>query len=193
MRTVIAGVLIAFFLVSLMGCASTGRDEGRPLEVVPTVDLMRYMGTWYEIASYPNSFQKGCTATKATYRLLEDGRVDVLNECRRGSLDGELTTARGMAKVVDPSTKAKLKVTFFWPFYGEYWIIDLGKNYDYAVVGHPGRHYLWILSRTPRMDEALYGAILERLSTKQAYDVTKLVKTAQPKAPQGATMGEVTD
>jgi apolipoprotein D and lipocalin family protein len=183
MRKGVAAMLAVLFLASLVGCASTGRDEGRPLEVVPTVDLLRYMGTWYEIASYPNSFQRGCTATRATYRLLEDGRVEVLNECRRGSLEGELTTARGKAKVVDPATRAKLKVTFFWPFYGDYWIIDLGEDYEYAVVGHPNRQYLWILSRTPRMDEALYDRILERLTTKQAYDVTKLVKTAQQARP----------
>jgi apolipoprotein D and lipocalin family protein len=183
MRTIVAVILAVTVLGSIASCASAPGEGRVPLVVVPRVDLNRYMGTWYEIASYPNSFQRGCTATKATYVLRDDGKVNVLNECRRGSLEGELTTARGTAKVVDGTTNAKLKVTFFWPFYGGYWIIDLGEAYDYAVVGHPSRKYLWVLSRSPSMDEASYNRILERLAAKQGYDVTKLVKTIQPKAP----------
>jgi len=150
-----------------------------PLEVVPEVDLARYMGTWYEIARFPNRFEEGCVAAKATYTLRENGTVDVLNECRIDRLDGTLKTARGAARVVDRATNAKLKVTFFWPFYGKYWIIDLGDDYDYAVVGHPARKYLWILSRKPAMNDVLYGRLLETLSTK-GYDVSRLVKTSQP-------------
>ena len=105
--------------------------------------------------------------------------MDVLNECRIDRLDGPEKTARGTARVVDRATKAKLKVTFFRPFYGDYWIIDLGEDYGYAVVGHPGRKYLWILSRKPAMDDVLYGRLLETLSTK-GYDVSRLVKTSQP-------------
>jgi len=105
----------------------------------------------------------------------------VLNECRTESIDGPVRTAKGAARVVDKKTNAKLKVTFFWPFYGDYWIIDLGDSYEYAVVGHPGRNYLWILSRTPFMDGALYDRIVERLQKEQAYDTAKLIKTVQPK------------
>ena len=86
---------------------------------------------------------------------------------------------RGKAKVVDPVTNAKLKVTFFWPFYGDYWIIDLGEKYEYAVVGHPTRKYLWVLSRTPEMEESVYRGILER-SEKQGYDTGRLMRTPQP-------------
>ncbi len=149
-----------------------------PLAVVDHVDINRYAGTWYEIASYPNEFQRGCAGTRATYTLREDGRIGVLNECYRGGLDGELTRARGTAKVVDPVTKAKLKVTFFWPFYGDYWIIDLGKDYEYAVVGHPDYRYLWILSRSPRMEEDLYQSILRKIRSL-SYDTERLVKTPQ--------------
>ena len=120
-----------------------------PLAVVPQVELGRYMGTWYEIASYPTWFQKGCAGSTATYALRPDGAVDVLNRCRKG---GELDSAHGTAWAPDPSVPAKLKVRFFWPFSGDYWIIELGPEYEYAVVGHPSREYLWILSRTPRME-----------------------------------------
>lgn len=172
----LAVVAVTLVVAPLTGWAMGSRDQGPPLQTVQKVDLSRYMGTWYEIALYPTSFQRGCAATKATYTAREDGSVSVVNECRRGGLDGELTVAKGTAKVVDAETNAKLKVTFFWPFYGDYWIIDLGPDYDYAVVGHPSREYLWVLSRAPRMDESTYNGILERLKA-QGYDPTRLVKT----------------
>jgi apolipoprotein D and lipocalin family protein len=144
------------------------------------VDLKKYGGTWYEIARYPNRFQEGCVGTSATYTLLQDGKIGVLNQCRKGPLDGEISSAKGKAWVVDKKTNAKIKVSFFWPFSGDYWIIDLGENYEYAVVGHPSRKYLWILSRTPEMDDATYNLILKKLR-RQFYDVSKLMKTLQVK------------
>ncbi len=165
-------------VLSIVAAAAPGRAEKRPLETVPHVDLARYAGTWYEIASYPQRFQKGCTGTTATYRLRADGTVEVLNRCARDSLDGRITVARGRARVVDKSSNAKLKVSFFWPFWGDYWIIDLGRDYEYAVVGHPSRKYLWILSRTPTMAPAVYEGILERLR-EQGYDTGLLRKTLQ--------------
>ncbi len=150
-----------------------------PLRTVPHVDLARYAGTWYEIANYPQRFQKGCTGTTATYTLRPDGTVEVLNRCALGSLDGRLKEAKGRAKVVDRRSNAKLEVTFFWPFRGDYWVIDLGREYEYAVVGHPSRKYLWILSRTPTMAPDVYEGILERLRA-QGYDPGRLVRTLQP-------------
>jgi apolipoprotein D and lipocalin family protein len=172
--------LLAAAPAALLGMGA--QEPLPPLEVVPQVDLSRYMGTWYEIARFPHRFQEGCVATKATYALREDGKVDVLNECRTESTDGPVKTAKGTAKVVDKKTNAKLKVTFFWPFHGDYWIIDLGNNYEYAVVGHPTRKYLWILSRTPFMDEAIYGRIVRRLQNEKGYDTSKLIRTVQPKS-----------
>ena len=99
--------------------------------------------------------------------MREDGTLDVLNECRKESHDGPLKTAKGRGRIVDSNTNAKLKVTFFWPFHGDYWIIDLDEEYRYAVVGHPRRKYLWILSRTPFMDDAIYHRIVERLHSKK--------------------------
>ena len=143
-------------LVLTSGCATTATERLRlpPLRTVEHVDLQRYLGTWYEIASFPQRFQRGCTATTATYAMRADGQIDVLNRCRKGSLDGPEKSAHGIARVVDRSTNAKLKVSFFRPFWGDYWIVDLAGDYSYAVVGHPSRDYLWILSRTPSMSEA---------------------------------------
>jgi apolipoprotein D and lipocalin family protein len=150
-----------------------------PPEVVPHVDLERYAGMWHEIASYPNRFQKGCSDTNATYTLRKDGKFEVINRCRRA---GREDSVKGSAKVSDKTTNAKLKVTFFWPFYGDYWIIDLGEAYDYAVVSNPDRKYLWILSRTPQMDGPKYAGILKRLRGK-GFEVDRLVKTNQDKTP----------
>ena len=170
-------ILFPVSLVVLFACAGSMK-QSPPLQVVSHVDLNRYLGTWYEIARIPHRFQEGCFASRATYTLLEDGKIGVLNQCYKGSLQGELSSAKGKAWVVDKETNAKLKVSFFWPFTGDYWIIDLGENYEYAVVGHPSRTYLWILSRTPEMDEALYNRLLDKLQ-KQSYDTNKLIKSPQ--------------
>jgi apolipoprotein D and lipocalin family protein len=117
--------------------------------------------------------------------LRSDGDIDVLNRCRKGSLDGEEKSALGRARVVDHSTNAKLEVSFFRPFWGDYWIIDLAEDYSYAVVGHPGRDYLWILARTPTMTEATYLGIVARLQA-QGYETSRLVRTVQIVEPGAA-------
>ncbi len=147
--------------------------ENNALEVVPHVDLQKYLGKWYEIAHLPFKFEDDCSDITATYTLLKDGNVGVLNECRK---NGKVKASRGKAKVVDKNTGAKLKVTFFWPFYGDYWIIKLGADYDYAVVGTPNHKYLWILSRTPQMDKKLYAQLIESAKSK-GFDTEKIVKT----------------
>jgi apolipoprotein D and lipocalin family protein len=154
------------------------KEGHNTLEVVPHVELKKYLGKWYEIAHLPIRFEEGCTDTTATYALSKDGNVSVLNECRR---NGKAKQAKGKAKVVDKNTGAKLKVTFFWPFYADYWIIDLGKDYDYAVVGTPNRKYLWILSRTPHMDDKLFSQLIESVKSK-GFDVNNLIKTIHSKS-----------
>jgi len=152
---------------------SLTKEEHNTLEVVPHVELEKYLGKWYEIAHLPARFQEGCTDTTATYTLSKDGNISVLNECIRND---KVKQAKGKAKVVDKNTGAKLKVTFFWPFSADYWIIDLGKTYDYAVVGTPNRKYLWILSRTPQMDDKLFSQLIESVKSK-GFDVSKLIIT----------------
>jgi apolipoprotein D and lipocalin family protein len=173
-----ASVLCALVVVAGCTTSTTERQRLPPLPTVAHVDLARYVGTWYEIANFPQSFQRGCTGTTATYTLRADGDIDVLNRCRKGALDGEEQSALGRARVVDRSTNAKLEVSFFRPFWGDYWIIDLADDYSYAVVGHPGRDYLWILARKPTMAEATYRGIVERLKA-HGYQTARLVRTLQ--------------
>ena len=169
------GTLLAGLAAPLSGCVSFGP----PLAVVDQVDVERYMGTWYEIARYPNFFQGlECVGTTAEYTLRDDGKVQVVNRCREDTLDGPERSIEGVARVVDTETNAKLKVGFFGPFEGNYWIIDLDANYAWAVVGEPSRRYLWILSRTPSLDENVYDGIVARLPDKE-YDPNALVLTLQ--------------
>ena len=150
------------------------KEKEKTLEVAPHVDLKKYLGKWYEIAHLPARFQEGCDDTTATYALSEDGSISVLNECIK---DGKAKQAKGKAKLVDKDSGAKLKVTFFWPFYGDYWIINLGKDYDYSVVGTPNRKYLWILCRTPKMDDKLYSQLIEFVKSK-GFNVNNLIITS---------------
>lgn len=162
-------------LTQVIGCGAFGP----PLPVVESVDLAQYAGKWYEIASYPTSFQAGCTGTTAEYTLRNDGTVEVVNTCYLNALDGPVNRIVGSARVADPQTGAKLKVRFFPLFEADYWIIDLGENYEYAVVSHPNRQFLWILSRTPSMGDGTYEQIVSRLPDL-GLDPARLVRTLQP-------------
>ena len=168
-------LFIPFILFFIMNAINA---QGQTLQTVPHVDLKKYSGKWYEIASYPQRFQRGCHCTTAQYTLSEKGYVIVENRCNRKSITGKQSYIKGKAFVDKNSGNAKLKVQFFWPFKGKYWIIDLADDYSYAVVSHPNRKYLWILSRTPKMDETLYGQILARL-TEKGFDLSKLQITEQ--------------
>jgi apolipoprotein D and lipocalin family protein len=154
--------------------------EKQELQTVASVDLNRYMGDWYEIARTYNRYEAHCVAdVKVHYELLPDGRMGLRNECRQSN--GKTDSAHGHANIVDAVSKAKLRVTFFWPFFADYWIIDLDKDYRYAVVGEPDRKYLWIISRTPRLDAAEYQQLLKRIG-EQGYDISKVQKTEQSQA-----------
>lgn len=175
--------LLSSFLV-MMAVVSTAQEKStQPLEVVPSVDLNRYAGTWYEVARMPFKFQSQCVGdVTATYTLLEDGTIKVLNRCRKQN--GEMDEAEGRAKrASNEGPNTKLKVRFapaflsFLPFvWGNYWIIDLAPDYSYAVIGEPDRKYLWVLSRTPVMDETIIQGILDRAKGK-GYDLTGLIRT----------------
>lgn len=168
---------ILFGLVSLFGalfgCAAPDRSLP-PLQTVADVELQRYAGTWYEIARFPHRFQRDCFASRAVYSLQDDGLIGVYNECRKGAADGPVKSVRGKARVVDKQTNAKLEVSFVWPFWGDYWIIDLDPDYQWAVVGHPNRSYLWILSRQETLNEEVLSGIKIRLQ-QQGYDLQELL------------------
>ncbi|MEO8649186.1 MAG: lipocalin family protein [Acidobacteriota bacterium] len=176
--------LLMLWLLAVASVSYAQNGKPGPLNTVPSVDLMRYSGKWYEIARYPNKFQKKCVGnTAATYTIKPEGRIEVLNECR--SKDGKVDSARGEAKVIKDTGNAKLKVrfapAFLSPFgfvWGDYWIIDLGPEYEYSVVGDPKRDYLWILSRTPELTDAVYESILRRVQDL-GFDPGKVKKTPQ--------------
>jgi len=170
-------LLILSVMVVVTGFFGASRKYP-PLETVEMVDLEKYMGKWYEIAAFPQRFEKGCHCVTAEYELTAKKYVRVTNSCRRGSPSGKLSVARGKAFVVKGSNNSKLKVQFFWPFKGNYWIIDLAPDYSYAVVGNPSREYLWILSRTPQMEMNLYQEILKRVEAK-GFDTSRLRMTDQ--------------
>jgi apolipoprotein D and lipocalin family protein len=169
--------IISSILITIMSIFSP-ISFAQTLQTVPQVDLKKYAGTWFEIASFPQRFQKGCTGTTAEYTLTDKGFVWVENRCRKDSLNGKQAYIKGKAFVVKNSGNAKLKVQFFWPFTGQYWILDLAEDYSYAVVGHPNRKYLWILSRTPKMNQEIYDQILLRIKDK-GFDTTKIKLTIQ--------------
>ena len=150
----------------------------QPLQTVSFVDLNKYAGKWYEISSYPQRFQKGCTCTTAEYTVTDKGYVRVVNTCRKDSTDGKISTIEGKAFIEPNSGNAKLKVQFFWPIKADYWIIDLADDYSYAVVSHPNKKYLWILSRQPKIEAQVYLKIIEKLMSK-GFDCTKLITTMQ--------------
>ncbi len=145
---------------------------------VKEFNLDRYLGTWYEIARFPHSFEKGLVGVTATYSMRPDGKIKVLNQGRKESLNGELSSAEGKAKIPDPSEPGHLKVSFFWIFYAEYNILELDKDYQYALIGSSSEKYLWILSRTPKMDENVFRFLVEK-AEQRGYDISKLIRVPQ--------------
>lgn len=154
--------------LGLVACVSVS-----PPSTVPSVDLARYAGDWYEIESFPNWFQRGCSGTKANYTPRADGKIRVINTCERA---GKREAIEGTARVVAGSNNSKLKVSFFWPFEGDYWILDLDPAYRWAAVGSPDRKYLWILARQRALEPGTLQAIRARLAA-QGYDVSRLRST----------------
>ena len=147
---------------------------------VAAVDLARYSGTWFEIASFPMFFQRNCLGdTTAEYAALPDGVISVHNRCRTGS---GFDAATGKATVVEGTGNAQLKVSFFWPFKADYWVIGLDPDYRWAVVGNPNRKYLWVLSRTSQLPPDLLKAALAS-ATAQGFDLTQLRTTVQSAVP----------
>ncbi len=179
-----AGLHLALLLAGL-AIGGRGLAGGVPA-TVPRVDLDRYLGTWYEIARLPNRFQDHCVGdVTAEYARRGDGRIDVINRCREAG--GRFDEARGVARVVDAASNAKLEVSFVslfgWQlFWGDYWVIGLGDDYEYAVVGHPDRSYGWVLARSPRLPAELREQV-DDLLRRAGYDPGRLVATPQGDGP----------
>lgn len=183
MKNNLLAILLCLSALSSLANGGTAENESstssKALRTIPSLDVARYMGTWYEIAKYPNWFQKKCTGgAKADYSLMSDGRVKVINRCRIA--EGDLSEAIGVARQVGTSTSPKLEVRFapawlsFLPFvWGDYWIIELDDNYQLVAVSEPKREYLWILSRTPKVDPVSYNTLLTKLRQKK-FDLHKL-------------------
>lgn len=139
-------------------------------------DLKKYLGKWYEIARFPHSFEKDLVGVTATYTLLDNGRIEVLNQGYKKSLDGELKKAFGKAKTTE--TPGKLKVSFFLFFYSDYNILELDPGYQWVLIGSSTPDYLWILSRSPHMDIDLFNSIVEK-AKKRGYKTDKLIRVLQ--------------
>ncbi|MEW5741326.1 MAG: lipocalin family protein [Myxococcota bacterium] len=139
------------------------------------LDLERYLGTWYEIARFDSFFQRGCWASSANYSKRDDGELRVINLCHEDSPKGKLKRAEGKAWVVDPKEPGKLAVQFLWPFSGPYWVLEVAPDYSWALVGHPKKSSCWVMSRTPKMDEALYAQLVKKLEAR-GYDTSKLLR-----------------
>ncbi len=175
--------VLAALCLTLTQCA--GMDSQETLTTVPSVDLSRYAGTWYELARLPMWFQRHCMASKAVYTARPDGTLDVHNECMTDK--GETQEAEGVATVVDPSTNARLRVVFDNWFArlvggsreGNYWILDLDPEYRTAIVGTPDRRYLWILSRTPQVAEGVYRRLVDR-AQQLGFPVSDLIQDRHP-------------
>lgn len=177
-RWITAGAGLSTGLAAAFALKAARRPRELPLEAVPFVDLARYAGRWFEIARYPSRFERACAKnTVAEYTLRKNGTLRVANACTRH--DGSFETVYGRAVVADSNTSAKLKVRFA-PFAPrrDYWIVDLADDYSYAIVGEPKRRYVWMLSRTPAMDDHLFMVLCTRLA-RTGYDPSKLLRTLQ--------------
>ena len=170
-------IIAVITFIAISGC----KTEKMTIDnsTVKDLDLERYLGKWYEIARYPNSFEKDLVGVTAEYSLRKDGKIKVINSGYKNELGGKFKKAIGKAKVPNPDDPAKLKVSFFWIFYSDYFVMELDeKNYSWAVVGSSSPKYLWILSREPSISKTLLDDIKSRIE-KRGYDPSKLLMVKQ--------------
>lgn len=165
---------IGITLVILLGMlTSCGGEIAKPLPVVSKVDINRYAGKWFEVAKLPNRFEKGLKCITATYTLKANGKIEVLNAGHKIDNPNEVSNAKGVAWIPDKDFPGKLKVRFFWPFSGNYWILALDEQYQWALVGDDSRKYLWILARTPELDKSIVEMLLKQ-AADQGFDTSKV-------------------
>lgn len=160
------------------GCETNTKKNNVDLTTVKQLDLERYMGTWYEIARFDHKFERNLEGVTATYKLRPNGKITVINQGYKNSLNGKLKRAKGKAKQPNPDEPGKLKVSFFLFFYADYNILELDKNYQWVLIGSSTNKYLWILSRTPQLDQQTLNMTLEKARQK-GYDTSKLIWVKQ--------------
>jgi apolipoprotein D and lipocalin family protein len=170
----------AIYILILLCFVSSCKGQNKTIDktVVKDLDIERYLGKWYEISRYNHSFEKGLVGVTASYSFRGDGKIKVVNSGYKKTLDGKKSEVTEKAKVPDPNVPSKLKVSFFWFFYGDYFVLELDKDYQWAIVGSSSDNYLWILSRSPQMEDGLYNELLRKISNR-GYDVDKLIRVEQ--------------
>ncbi len=169
---------VLLVIISTYSCATNWSSKMKPQ--IQTVELERYTGTWYEIARYPHRFERDLVGVTATYTLLPNGRIKVENKGYKKSLDGELSKAIGKAKPAGDPSIGHLKVSFFWIFYADYYILALDhESYQWALVGSSSPNFLWVLGRKPQMEQATLDNLIKR-AAELGYDISKLEMVAQP-------------
>ncbi len=171
-------------MAGLLALVSVSCSNNLPMNPIDTttveeLDIDRYLGTWYEIARFPHSFEKDLVGVTATYSLRNDGKIKVVNQGFKGSLDGKRSRAVGKAKIPDPDDPARLKVSFFLFFYGDYYVLELDPEYRWAMIGSSSPGYFWILSRTPQLDEQVYESLLDN-ARRRGYELDQLIRVVQP-------------
>ncbi len=172
-------LILLSVIVSGLFTGCSGQKQMIDNSVVKELDLQKYLGTWYEIARYDHRFERDLVGVTANYSMRPDGKIKVVNSGYKNTLDGEYSEAIGKAKIPDPENEpAKLKVSFFWIFYGDYYVLELDKDYQWAVIGSSTDKYLWILSRTPQMAPEIYTDLLKRIADR-GYDTSALIKVKQ--------------
>ena len=174
MRKNVVFIIALLFFIN----ACNGQNKMIDKTVVKDLNIERYLGKWYEISRYDHSFERGLVGVTASYSYREDGKIKVVNSGYKKTLNGEKSEAIGKAKIPDSNIPSKLKVSFFWFFYGDYFVLELDKNYQWAVIGSSSDNYLWILSRTPQIEKSLYNELLSKI-TNRGYDVNKLISVEQ--------------
>ena len=173
---------IFLFALSVLtgGCETNTNKNNVDLTTVKQLDLERYMGTWYEIARFNHPFERNLEGVTATYKLRPDGKITVINQGYKNTLNGKHSRAKGKAKQPNPKEPGKLKVSFFLFFYADYNILELDKDYQWVLIGSSSNKYLWILSRTPELDKQTLSYILDK-AQQRGYDISKLIWVKQKK------------
>ena len=180
-KIVIPRIILLLVFINLMHNPFIAYSQGKELAVVSHLDMKRYQGIWFEIAHNPWFVEKDCYAMVAHYKLNDEGELDIINACRKNGFHGEISKIEGTGWIVKEEEPGKLKVQFLWPFTLDYWVIVVGVNYEYAVVGEPDKENIWILSRRPYLDKDVRSQVIKDLRV-QGYDLSGLIWTPQHSA-----------